>query len=74
MKTTLALLCAALLSGCASTAFENRIMTTLDGGIAQVSLRFGNIALSLDLAPEDAAEIAKLKRQAALAGAGFTGK
>jgi hypothetical protein len=74
MKTTISLLSAALLSGCAAATFENRIMTTLDGGIAQVSLRVGNIALSLDLAPEDAAEIAKLKRQAALAGAGFTGK
>jgi hypothetical protein len=64
MKTILALLAAALLSGCAATTFENYVATSLAGDRAAVVMRFGPVGVALDLREADAMELQVMRLKA----------
>lgn len=58
-----AVMAMALASGC-THLIENRVMTTLQLDRAVVDMRYGPIGITVQLSPEDAAEIKRLRQMA----------
>lgn len=69
MKKFFPLAVCLLLAGCGSLSkqFENRLVVSLSGDRAFVASMYGPIGITAELSAEDAAELARLKRQAGAA-------